>query len=198
MSAPVKAVKNLAFLVAAFWMWQAARGVPAARLLAAVLAAIGVGSWLFHTHATVWAAILDTTPIAVFVLVYLYLINRDGWGLGTWPALGVTALFFPYAAAAGWALGQLPYLREAAGYGPLPILIAAYALAFLRRDPPLARGLLLGAGILTLSLTFRTVDEAVCMAFPLGTHFLWHLLNATMLGWMIHVYLCLRARQGTA
>jgi len=23
---------------------------------------------------------------------------------------------------------------------------------------------------------------------PMGTHFLWHLLNAAMLGWMIEVY----------
>jgi len=27
-----------------------------------------------------------------------------------------------------------------------------------------------------------------CVDFPLGTHFLWHILNAVMLGWMIEVY----------
>ena len=44
-----------------------------------------------------------------------------------------------------------------------------------------------GAGILAVSLGFRTVDEAVCGAVPIGTHFLWHLLNAVLLGWMIRV-----------
>ena len=41
---------------------------------------------------------------------------------------------------------------------------------------------LLAAGaVLAVSLTFRTVDPAVCPAFPLGTHFLWHLLNGLVL-----------------
>ena len=33
-----------------------------------------------------------------------------------------------------------------------------------------------------------SIDEALCGAFPLGTHFLWHILNGIMLGWMIEVY----------
>jgi hypothetical protein len=32
-----------------------------------------------------------------------------------------------------------------------------------------------------VSLVFRTVDEAVCTAIPIGTHFLWHVCNAIML-----------------
>jgi hypothetical protein len=27
----------------------------------------------------------------------------------------------------------------------------------------------------------RTLDAAMCDAFPLGTHFLWHLINAALL-----------------
>ena len=38
-----------------------------------------------------------------------------------------------------------------------------------------------------MSLFFRTVDDAVCGAVPVGTHFLWHILNGVMLGWMIRV-----------
>ena len=46
----------------------------------------------------------------------------------------------------------------------------------------------LGAGLLTLSLTFRTLDQASCAVLPIGTHFMWHILNATMLAWMIEVW----------
>ncbi len=46
----------------------------------------------------------------------------------------------------------------------------------------------IGAGLLIVSLTFRTLDGPLCDSLPVGTHFLWHLLNATMLGWMIAVY----------
>jgi hypothetical protein len=57
-----------------------------------------------------------------------------------------------------------------------------------RRAPSTARGLAVGAGILTVSLTFRTLDQPLCAVWPKGTHFLWHILNATMLGWMIETY----------
>jgi hypothetical protein len=32
-----------------------------------------------------------------------------------------------------------------------------------------------------VSLALRTADFAVCDAFPPGTHFIWHVLNATVL-----------------
>ncbi len=45
-----------------------------------------------------------------------------------------------------------------------------------------ARALLLAGGLFTLSLTLRTLDQPLCSAWPYGLHFLWHLLNATVLG----------------
>jgi hypothetical protein len=40
---------------------------------------------------------------------------------------------------------------------------------------------------LAVSLFFRSIDNAICESVPLGTHFLWHLLNGLVL------YLLLRA-----
>ena len=53
---PINAITNLAFVLAALVMWRRARGVPLARALCVVLGLIGIGSYLFHTHAQVWAA----------------------------------------------------------------------------------------------------------------------------------------------
>ena len=74
-SEPVNALSNAAFLVAAVVAWRlAARaGDRAAQALALILAVIGVGSFLFHTHAQVWAMVADVVPIQVFILVYLAL-----------------------------------------------------------------------------------------------------------------------------
>jgi hypothetical protein len=69
----------------------------------------------------------------------------------------------------------------------VPILMLAYAAALHRRAPEAARGLAIGAGMLVVSLFFRTIDAAVCGAFPTGTHFLWHLMNGAMLWWMVRV-----------
>jgi len=35
--------------------------------------------------------------------------------------------------------------------------------------------------VFLLSFSARTLDTQVCTAFPVGTHFLWHLLNAVLL-----------------
>lgn len=187
-SEPVNAITNAAFVLAAIFMWRRSRAVPLARALAVVLGLIGLGSYLFHTHAQVWAAIADVTPIAVFILLYLVALNRAVWGLGFWSALGATVLFVPYAALTIPLWQPMPLYGTSAGYMPVPTLIFIYAALLWRKEPALARGLVTGAVILLMSLAARGLDMPLCRAFPLGTHFLWHILNGIMLGWMIEVY----------
>ncbi|MEL6168052.1 MAG: ceramidase domain-containing protein [Pseudomonadota bacterium] len=191
---PVNAVTNAAFVLAAFWLWPRVRGLPLARALVVVLGLIGVGSYLFHTHAQIWALIADVTPIAVFILLYLFAANRHYWGMGTGWALAGTAAFIPYAALFVPAFSNLPFFSISAAYWPVPVLILVYGGLLWPRDPALGRGLVTGGGILVVSLVFRSLDEIVCPAVPLGTHFLWHILNGIMLGWMIEVYRRQRSR----
>ena len=49
------------------------------------------------------------------------------------------------------------------------------------------RRLALAGAAFAVSLTMRSLDGPLCGVFPLGTHWLWHLLNALVL------YLLLRA-----
>lgn len=187
---PVNAVTNAAFLIAAFVMWRRVRGqgMPLATVLVAILAIIGIGSFLFHTFATRWAGVADVLPILLYILVYIYSSNRAYWGMRGASAIGLTTLFIPYAALLTPVFVWLGVGGGSAGYAPVPLLILIYALLLRRRLPDVSTGLATGAGLLTLSLTFRTVDMPACVDFPLGTHFLWHILNAAMLGWMIEVY----------
>ncbi len=184
---PLNALTNLAFLLAALIAARRAWGQTLPVLLAAMLAAIGVGSWLFHTHAQRWAAAADVIPIAVFVLTYLYAANRHYWHLPVLPAIVATALFVPYAALTVPVFALLPGLGSSAGYAPVPLLILIYAVLLRHRLPRVAAGLGLGAAILIVSLAARTVDGPLCSVWPAGTHFIWHLMNAAMLGWMIEV-----------
>ena len=189
-SEPVNAVTNAAFLIAAFVMWRRVRGqgMPLALLMVWVLAAIGVGSYLFHTHATAWAMLADVVPIGLFILVYIYASNLHFWGMPVWAAALGTAAFVPYAMLLTPVFRSLPFFEVSAFYWPVPLLIGLTAAALARRAPATARGLGLGAGLLVLSLTFRSLDRTLCEAVPVGTHFLWHVLNGIMLGWMIEVY----------
>lgn len=193
---PVNALTNLAFIVAAILMWRRCAGLPEGRVLAGILFAIGVGSWLFHTHATPWAGLLDVVPILVFGLAYLWRANRDFLGLGKgYAALGAAA-FLPLAAAIAPVFRSVPVYGPSAGYMAFPVVFAAYAFGLRRRLPDVSRGLWIAFGILMVSLTFRGLDDPLCAAFPLGTHFLWHLLNALLLGWVIEVWRRWRLAKG--
>ncbi len=187
---PINAVTNAAFIVAAFIMWRRVRGqgMPLAVALVVILAAIGVGSYLFHTHAQVWAALADVAPILLYILVYIYAINRDVWQMRPLYAGIATAMFVPYAAATVPIFQLVPGLGGSAAYAPVPLLILIYAFLLRSRFPETAAGLASGAAILIASITFRALDEPICVQFETGTHFMWHILNATMLGWMIEVY----------
>jgi hypothetical protein len=189
-SEPVNAITNAAFLIAAVVMWwrTAGAGLPLARALCIVLSLIGVGSYLFHTYAQTWAAVADVVPIVVFILLYVFAATRDFLGMSLGWTAGVTVLFLPYAAATGAVFAMMPFFQVSAAYWPVPVLILVYAALLGNRAPATARGLAIGAVILIASLVFRTIDEMVCEAVPLGTHFLWHILNGVMLGWMIEVY----------
>ena len=187
-SEPLNAVSNAAFLIAAALCWRMTARDRGARLLVVILAAIGVGSYLFHTHARVWAMMADVLPIQAFILVYIYLATVRFFGAPAWVGLAAAVAFVPLSGLVAAAIGRLVGpLNGSVGYMPVVLLIAAYALALGRRAPGTARGMAIGAGILAVSLGFRTVDEAVCDAVPIGTHFLWHMLNAVLLGWMIRV-----------
>ncbi len=198
-SEPVNALSNAAFLVAALVCWPMARraGDRPAQILCALLAVIGIGSFLFHTEAQVWAMVADVVPIQVFILVYLAFATVRFFAAPWWAGLLAALAFIPAAALAARAIAAVVGpLNGSVSYAPVPLLILAFAALLRRRAPATARGLALGAGILAVSLVFRTIDTAVCAAFPLGTHFLWHLLNALMLGWMIAVFV--RARTPAA
>ena len=187
---PLNAVSNAAFLLAAYIMWRltAGQGLELARTLSLILAVIGVSSFLWHTHAQVWAVILDSGSIAVFSLVYLFAANRDFLGLPVWKALVATALYLPYAAVTGAIFARLPFFSISAEYWGLPVLILAYGIGLRRQAPATASGLLIAAAMLCLSISVRSLDSPLCSIWPHGTHFLWHVLNGVLLGWMIEVY----------
>lgn len=191
-SEPVNALTNIAFLLSALLCWRmiGAHRDPGARLLTLVLALIGLGSFLFHTHAERWAGLADVLPILAFILIYIALATRRFFGAPLWVGLLAAAAYVPLSGlVSGLIAGLVGPLNGSVSYLPVVLAIGGYAIALRTRAPETARGLAIGVGLLCLSLGFRSIDAAICGALPLGTHFLWHLLNACMLGWMIRVYL---------
>ena len=50
-----------------------------------------------------------------------------------------------------------------------------------RRGHPAQLDVGLASTILFMSLIFRTADQILCSLVPIGTHFIWHLLNGLVL-----------------
>jgi hypothetical protein len=188
---PVNALSNAAFIIAAVIGWRAAR--RAGRLdgptilLIALTASIGVGSFLFHTFATRWAALADVVPIGLFIVTYLTIVMRRFFGLG-WPvAVLLGASFVP----AGMVLTSAipPALTSAVSgstrYLPALLFLAVCGGLLAARSQSAGRALLFGAGLFVVSLTFRSVDAPLCQAVPIGTHFVWHVFNGALLAWLL-------------
>jgi hypothetical protein len=178
---PVNALTNAAFLLAAIaalvlWRRAGGRDLPALALIV-VMALIGFGSFTFHTLATRGAVLLDVIPIALFIYGYLALALRRFLALSCLLTLAVLVGYV--ALSRGLSLVAPPgALNGSIDY--LPALAAM--LVMLGFVPVQVRpAITLAAAVFCASLVFRTIDRRICGAFPLGTHFIWHLLNAIVL-----------------
>jgi hypothetical protein len=191
---PINALSNLAFLVAALVAAVIARrqGVQQHALWALVVLAtlIGVGSFLFHTYATPWAALADVLPIWTFVVLYLATFATQVAGIrplrlvfgASLALIGLAAAMALFEALLGAASGALNGSEQ---YAPALLALAVFSVILIRRRHPQARLITATTGVFTLSLIFRTLDVHLCGALPHGTHFLWHILNGTVIGMLL-------------
>ena len=187
-SEPLNAVTNAVFLMAAIWVLRREELNNKARALAFLLGMIGIASFLFHSVATAWAGALDVLFILLFTLLYIFVATEDFLGLPRRSALVVTLGYFPFSVVVDWLTLPLSFLGSTRIYIPILILIILYSLILYKKFPYLSRGLAMGALLLTISMFARSVDLPLCETIPTGTHFLWHVINAIMLAWMIEVY----------
>ncbi len=181
-SEPVNALSNAAFLIAAalaliLWRRGDRKDWPALALIIVVFA-VSVGSFVFHTVATRAAILADVIPIAVFIYGYLLLALRRFVHLRMIVAAAIVVAYAAGAQALS-ALAPPRLLNGSVGY--LPALAALIAVALAARQQGTRRSLRLAAVVFAISLAFRTADIALCQQFPLGIHFVWHILNAVVL-----------------
>ncbi|MGW4521196.1 hypothetical protein [Amycolatopsis sp. NPDC004378] len=168
---PLNSLSNLAFLVAALLVWRLAAGNRTGRLLAVLIGLVFLASTVFHLVATRWAGAADSGSILVFVLVYVVVFAR-GYLAWRWAWLAAPAFLALTVVTA--LLGGGLYLSALVG------LFAIAALLAFSRDAYWTHFAVAGA-IFALSLSLRTLDRDVCDYVPVGTHFLWHLLNGVVL-----------------
>jgi ribose/xylose/arabinose/galactoside ABC-type transport system permease subunit len=191
-SEPVNAITNLSFFIAALLLWKSYKAAGQKdrqfAALIALIAIVGFGSSLFHTFANGLTMLADVIPIALFTFFYLWVVLRRLIGLSQTYA---TACLLLFAGVASQMPKVSPEFRFNGSIDYLPCLAALLIISAIlyKKSSPASGRILIAAICFIISLTFRSVDFAICPSFPLGTHFLWHTLNGFMLYMLASVFL---------
>lgn len=180
-SEPLNATSNASFIIAAFLVWREVRktflrGDRDLLVLTRLLAAVGVGSSLFHTVATEWSRWADVVPIAATLLWFLWVFLRRAARFSLSGVAAGLGGFLLLSIAFGVLIPRETVNGSNAYFSCVVTLLAMGS--FLRhKHIDGAADLHLAAAVFVVSLIFRSIDLAVCHAIPVGTHFAWHILN---------------------
>jgi len=179
---PLNAISNVAFPIAAWAGWRLARRhavlTPGVWVMIAFAVSIGIGSGLWHTFATDWAGVLDVAPITLFQLAFLWLYGRHAVGL---PRVAVAALLVGHAALGLWLTRFDEWLNGSLVYLPTIVVGLLTVLHQYVTAGPVTRAAAASVAVFWVSLTARSLDLVVCRQLPIGTHFLWHVLNGLVI-----------------
>ena len=189
---PLNALSNAAFFIAAWAAWRLQQRRPNAafggtiRALCMIIAVVGAGSLTFHTIATRWAEWVDVIPILIFMIVYCWLILTAFFRWPWWLKALATGLLV----AATFYLESDSFERFLWGgamYLPTLVFMMVAGAGIWRSNASAGKAFYAAAGLFVLSFAARTLDMPVCGAFPVGTHYVWHLLNATVLFLLVRI-----------
>jgi hypothetical protein len=189
MAEPLNALTNLAFLLAAYYAYRLAKAQGTlnlnSRILIGFIALIGISSGLFHVTALFWTKLADSLSILFYQIAYLTLYSKSVMRMRTIGSALLLAAFFATTLASGF----LPYewLNGSLSYLPAIVFLSGLGVWHVRHAKTEKSILLAASGVFLLSLTMRSIDMALCPVIAIGTHFLWHILNALVL------YLTMRA-----
>ncbi len=184
---PLNTISNLGFLYVAVmiyryyhkhedlerrWIWD----IHALTFLTFI---IGLNSIAFHMFPNPITELLDTIPIVMFIMIYftsvLFRIGRVNLFQGI-------ICLVAFVGFSHMLVHQFPRaLNDSIGYLSSMIALVVIAVYLHLKARPSSTHFMMAAIIGITSLFCRAIDRELCGMFPLGTHFLWHMLNATLL-----------------
>jgi hypothetical protein len=188
---PLNAITNFAFMGVGLFILKGPSF--AGKILGVVTILVGLGSLTLHTFATTWAASIDVGFIALYILIFAYLVPLKLWNLSiplsivfTISVLSIVILFNLIA----------PYFKNLLGHFPPGIYVGAWLsllsyaiISKIYKIKVAARWLMIATLLFPISLTARELDHSICDNFSYGLHWLWHILNSVVLGlccWAFH------------
>jgi len=185
---PLNAMTNTGFFLAAYGIYRLIKKNNLSDweyyALCILAVFIGSGSFLWHTARATCTLLLDALPVFMFLGLVFYLLFRILFTRIVPALVGfmlLAAIEIAFSALSEEVLnGSLKYIINALAFGFLMVRInRRYGRYFTIQA-------LLILCLYTLAIVSRTIDKAVCPYLPIGTHFIWHGINA------LNIYLVVR------
>jgi hypothetical protein len=143
-------------------------------VLSALLIATGIGSGLWHGLRDGWWLRFEVNAGLLFLMGLAFC-----WSRRLWSIAGAMLFLLAFVLAFQYSREFFGFASRWVSVAPVVILFGSVlATQTVMRSKKAA---LLGLAAMALSLTalgFRTYDLSVCEAFPIGTHWLWHMFNS--------------------
>lgn len=189
---PLNTITNITFIIASALIFREIFKNKLFKLknfdivfLAFTLGLIGVGSSIYHATPSNHTELMDVIPISTFIHLYLISFFIRVLKFKIWQALSV---FFAFVFVGYWCGANLDpqTLNGTIMYIPTYIMLFVMMGFLYLQEKSSAKvktkHLALTALIWSFSLTFRTIDIPACeITYGIGTHILWHILNAIVL-----------------
>ncbi|KPJ91482.1 MAG: hypothetical protein AMJ53_11605 [Gammaproteobacteria bacterium SG8_11] len=141
---------------------------------------IGIGSSLWHFMPNQFTVLADVIPILLFINICLPSFFHRVFGFKAQGLILIFSLFLLFIFIVSLTF-PANLLNGSIFYGPGWLLLIIIGLYLYFTNHALHGRMLVAGGVFTAALLFRTVDRDLCQWIPIGTHFIWHLLNAWLL-----------------
>jgi Ceramidase len=184
---PLNVLSSIAFMAAAVavyrhyhrhedlegkWIWDV-------HALTFICFFIGVNSVVFHMFPTPTTELADTLTIVLFIILYFWSVL---FRIGRTSFYSALICFVAFVGFSHILVHQFPRaMNDSIGYLSSMIALIMIAVHLHLRARPSSSHFMLAALIGVISLFCRVIDREVCDEIFIGTHFLWHILNATLL-----------------
>ena len=140
---------------------------------------IGFNSVVFHTFPTPITEMADTLTIVLFIILYFWCML---FRIGRCTIFQALICFVAFVGFSHMLVAQFPHkLNDSIGYLSSMIALIIIAVHLHLKARPSSQHFMLASIVGVCSLFCRAIDREVCAMVPTGTHFLWHMLNATLL-----------------
>lgn len=178
-SEPINLLSNLAFFVSVILLYKLFKSRKNINFeywfILTIFLIVGVGSSLWHSLRIPLAFVLDAVPILVFLISLLVIILKELTGSYK-KAIVLTTVSFIFQVVISYLFSD--FLNGSVLHFVSGIVFSGVIIWIYKKFNCIPGNIIAGLLLYILAMIFRSIDNLVCQYFSLGTHFIWHILNA--------------------